>query len=229
MIEGDNLKSNTKNSIFMVTLIVMLCISMAIIETIIEPSYFVKSALKIALFLFVPLVIMKFQKERVFTAGFLLNKKRILRLLGLGLSIYAVIMVAFFLTNGIFDYSSLVNSLSADQKVSHNSFLLIAIYISFCNSFLEEFLFRFVAFIKLSEYVTKRVAYIFSSCMFALYHIAMIGGSFPVPLLLLALVGLAIGGVIFNYVDDKSQNIYNSWIIHMFADFAIMTIWYIHI
>jgi len=65
--------------------------------------------------------------------------------------------------------------------------------------------------------------------MFALYHVAMIGGSFPLPLLLLALVGLAIGGGIFDYVDDKSRNIYNSWIIHMFADFAIMTIWYIHI
>ena len=31
----------------------------------------------------------------------------------------------------------------------------------------------------------------------------MIGSSFPLPLLLLALVGLAIGGGIFNYVDDN--------------------------
>ena len=223
------MKSNTKKSIFMITLIVLVCIVMAIIETIIEPTYFVKSVLKIVFFLFLPLVFMKLQKERVFADGFSLNKKRIIKLLGLGLIIYVIIMAAFFITKRIFNYSSLVNSLSADQKVSQNSFILIALYISFCNSLLEEFLFRFVAFIKLSEYTTKNVAYIFSSCMFALYHIAMIGGSFPVPLLLLALVGLAVGGGIFNYVDDKSRNIYNSWIIHMFADFAIMTIWYIHI
>ena len=223
------MKSNTKKSIFMITLIVLVCIVMAIIETIIEPTYFVKSVLKIVFFLFLPLVFMKLQKERVFADGFSLNKKRIIKLLGLGLIIYVIIMAAFFITKRIFNYSSLVKSLSADQKVSQNSFILIALYISFCNSLLEEFLFRFVAFIKLSEYTTKNVAYIFSSCMFALYHIAMIGGSFPVPLLLLALVGLAVGGGIFNYVDDKSRNIYNSWIIHMFADFAIMTIWYIHI
>ena len=174
----------------MITLIVVICIAMAIIETIIEPAYFVKSVLKIVFFLFSPLVFMKLQKQRVFADTFSLNKKRILKLLGLGLIIYVIIMAAFFITKRIFNYSSLVNSLSADQKVSQNSFILIALYISFCNSLLEEFLFRFVAFIKLSEYTTKNIAYIFSSCMFALYHIAMIGSSFPVPLLLFLPVSL---------------------------------------
>lgn len=216
-------------TLWLIIMVIICCIAMAIIETIIEPTYWVKSVLKIIFFLFVPIVFIKLQKEKVFADSFSLNKKGILKLSGLGLLIYAIIMAAFFLTKGIFDYSSLVDSLSADQNVSQNSFIWIALYISFCNSLLEEFLFRFVAFIKLSEYTTKKVAYIFSSCMFAVYHVAMIGGSFPLPLLLLALVGLAIGGVIFNYVDSKSRNIYNSWIIHMFADFAIMTIWYIHI
>ncbi len=218
-----------KKSLWLIITIIISCIAMAIIEIVIEPAYFVKSMLKVVLFLFVPLTLMKLQKEKVFTDSFSLNKKSILKLSGLGLIIYAIIMAVFFITRGIFDYSSLVNSLSADQNVSKDSFIWVALYISFCNSLLEEFLFRFVAFIKLSEYTTKTVAYIFSSCMFALYHVAMIGGSFPIPLFLLALVGLAVGGVIFNYVDDKSRNIYNSWIIHMFADFAIMTIWYIHI
>ncbi len=218
-----------KKSLQLIITVIISCIAMAIIETVIEPTYFVKSVLKIIFFLFIPLVFIKLQKEKVFADSFSLNKKSVLRLSGLGIIIYVIIMVAFYLTGGIFDYSSLVNSLSADQNVSHSNFIWIALYISFCNSLLEEFLFRFVAFIKLSEYTTKNAAYIFSSCMFALYHVAMIGGSFPFPLLLLALVGLAIGGAIFNYVDDKSRNVYNSWIIHMFADFAIMTIWYIHI
>ncbi len=218
-----------KKSLWLIITVIISCIAMAIIETIIEPAYFVKSILKIIFFLFVPIVFVKLQKEKVFTDTFSLNKKSVFKLSGLGLIIYVIIMVAFFLTKGIFNYPSLVNSLSTDQNVSQNSFIWVALYISFCNSLLEEFLFRFVAFIKLSEYTTKKAAYIFSSGMFALYHVAMIGSSFPIPLLLLALVGLAIGGGIFNYVDDKSRNIYNSWIIHMFADFAIMTIWYIHI
>lgn len=218
-----------KKALWLISTVIISCIAMAIIETIIEPAYFIKSLLKIMLFLFVPIFFIKMQREKVFDDSFSLNKTSILKLSGLGLIIYAIIMVAFVLTKGIFSYPSLVNSLSADQNVSQNSFIWVAVYISFCNSLLEEFLFRFIAFIKLSEYTTKNIAYIFSSCMFALYHVAMVGSSFPLPLLLLALVGLTIGGAIFNYVDDKSGNIYNSWIIHMFADFAIMTIWYIYI
>ena len=220
---------NLKKSLWLIIMVLISCIVMAIIETIIEPTYFVKSVLKIVFFFIIPIVLIRLQKEKVFPDSFLLNKNSVLKLTGLGISIYAVVMAAFFLTKGIFDYTSLVNSLSADQNVSQNSFVWIALYICFCNSLLEEFLFRFVAFIKLSQYTTKNTAYIFSSLIFALYHVAMIGGSFPLPLLLLALAGLAIGGFIFNYVDDKNRNIYNSWIIHMFADFAIVTIWYLHI
>ncbi len=223
------MNKNCKKSLWLIIMVIICCIAMAVIEVLIEPAYFVKSALKILFFLFIPIVFLKFQKEKVFADSFGLNKKSVVRLSALGIIIYAIIMLAYLLTKGIFSYPALVNSLSADQNVAQNSFIWVALYISFCNSLLEEFLFRFVAFIKLSEYTTKNIAYIFSSCLFALYHVAMIGTSFPFPLLILALVGLAIGGAIFNYVDDKSKNIYNSWIIHMFADFAIMTIWYIHI
>lgn len=219
----------SKKPLWLISTVVISCIAMAIIETVIEPAYSVKSVLKIIFFLLIPIALIKLQKEKVFDESFLLNGKNILNLSLLGIIIYVIIMAAFFLTKGVFDYSALVNSLSSDQNVSPKSFIWVALYISFCNSLLEEFLFRFVSFIRLSEYTGKKFAYIFSSGMFALYHIAMVGGSFPVPLMLLALAGLFIGGLIFNYVDAKSKSIYNSWIIHMFADFAIMTIWYIHI
>lgn len=223
------MKESIKKSLWLVITVVVCCIAMAIVDTVIEPAYAIKCMLKIVSFFLIPLALVKLQSKRVFADSFALNKKSVLKLLGLGLIIYVVIMASFLVTKGIFDYSSLVNSLSADQNVSPKSFVWVALYISFCNSFLEEFLFRFVAFIKLSEYTTKKAAYMFSSLMFALYHMAMLGSSFPFPLLMLTLVGLAVGGLIFDYVDDKSRNIYNSWIIHMFADFAIMTIWFVHI
>lgn len=216
-----------KYSIIIITIIS--CIIMALVETFIEPSYALKSAMKVVVFLLLPLISMKLFNIKVFDRTFILNKKILMKLLLLGFSIYFVIIGAYIVTRNFFDYSSLVSSLSADQKVNSSSFIWVALYISFCNSFLEEFLFRFYSFIKLSDYMTKSITYIFSAVMFAVYHVAMIGTSFPFPLLVLALIGLSIGGCIFDYVDEKSKNIYNSWIIHMFADFAIMTIWYIHI
>ena len=46
-------------------------------------------------------------------------------------------------------------------------------------------------------------------------------------LFILALTGLFVGGLIFDYINDKSENIYNSWLVHMFANFAINTIGFI--
>ena len=57
----------------------------------------------------------------------------------------------------------------------------------------------------------------------------MIGTAFPPLLLVLSLIGLTVGGYLFDYVDETGGTFYYSWIIHMFADFAIMTIWYLHI
>ena len=212
-----------------IILVAVCCAVMAAVETLIEPAYAVKSAVKAAVFLVLPLVVLKAFKIKLFGGTFSFGLKRLLRLLALGAAIYLIVMSGYALTKGLFDYSALVESLSKDQNVDGGSFIWVALYISFGNSFLEEFLFRQTAFIGLSELASKKTAYIFSSLMFALYHVAMIGQSFPPQLLLAALAGLAVGGFVFDWVDEKSGNFLGSWFIHMFADFALMTIWYIHI
>ena len=102
-------------SVWLMVSVIVICLVMAIIETVIEPAYFAKSILKIIFFLVIPIVFLKRKKEKVFADSFALNKKSVLKLLGLGLIIYVVIMAAFFLTKGIFDYNSLVNSLRLSQ------------------------------------------------------------------------------------------------------------------
>ena len=220
---------NRGNTYGIMGLVLVCCVVMAFVETVVEPVYAVKSAAKAVVFLLFPLTFAKAASIRLFDRSFALNKKSVLKLLALGASIYAIIIGGYALTTNIFDYASLVASLSADQKVDNGSFIWVALYISFGNSFLEEFLFRHVSFLQLSKYTARKTAYLFSSILFAIYHIAMIGASFPLPLLVLALIGLTVGGLIFDCVDERGQTIYNSWIIHMFADFAIMTIWYLHI
>ena len=218
-----------KRAYQIMALVTACCVFMAFIETVAEPAYAVKSAVKAVVFLLVPLIAARTAGVRLSSPAFRLDGKGVARLLALGFSIYGVIFAGYVLTKNLFDYAALVESLSADQRVDSGSFIWVALYISFCNSFLEEFLFRFVSFLQLSKYTAKKTAYAFSSVMFAAYHIAMLGASFPPLLLALAVVGLAVGGLIFDYVDDKSGSLYNSWMVHMFADFAIMTIWYLHI
>ncbi len=218
-----------KKRLALILTVIFCCIAMALVETVIEPPYAVKSALKAGMFLIVPAAVMKSLGIGIFGGTFSLDIKKFLKLLALGLGVYAVIFLSFALTRGIFDYPGLIASLSKDQQVEKRSFLPVALYISFGNSFVEEFLFRHTAFIRLREFAGKRAAYIFSSLMFSVYHVAMIGQSFPLPMMAAALLGLAVGGFIFDFADDRSGNIYGSWFIHMFADFALMMVWRIYI
>ena len=55
----------------------------------------------------------------------------------------------------------------------------------------------------------------------------MTDGWFNIGLWILAIIGLFVGGCLFNLIDDKSKSIYPSWFVHMFANFAINTIGFI--
>ncbi len=198
------------------------CIIMAVVDAVIMPGYIIKSIIKIVLFLVIPFL---FSKDcfKYLKAG----KKGIGLALFLGIIIYFVILGAYYIFKDIFDFSALTKSLGETTGVNKSNFIWVSIYISFVNSFLEEFFFRGFAFLTLKNLSSRRFAYIFSSTVFALYHIAMMIGWFGVPVLLIVVAGLFAGGLIFNKLDEIYDNIYISWHVHMFANFAINTIGFI--
>ncbi len=198
------------------------CIIMAVVDAVIMPGYIIKSIIKIVLFLVIPFLFSKdcFKYLKV-------GKKGIGSALFLGIIIYFVILGAYYIFKDIFDFSALTESLGETTGVNKSNFIWVSIYISFVNSFLEEFFFRGFAFLTLKNLSSRRFAYIFSSTVFALYHIAMMIGWFGVPVLLIVVAGLFAGGLIFNKLDEIYDNIYISWHVHMFANFAINTIGFI--
>ena len=103
----------------------------------------------------------------------------------------------------------------------------MSLYISFVNSLLEEFLFRGFVFLTLKRITGKKFAYLFSATVFALYHVAMMIGWFGIGVFFIVMVGLFAGGLIFNFLNEKSSTVYPSWLVHMFANFAINTIGFI--
>ena len=55
----------------------------------------------------------------------------------------------------------------------------------------------------------------------------MMTGWFSPWLFGLVLVGLTVGGIVFNLLNRWTGTIYCSWLVHMFANFAINTIGFI--
>ena len=208
-------------------LVIIACVVMGIVDAIIQPGYIIKSIIKIIMFLLIPLLYSFCTKDSSIKNLLKADKKGFLFALVLGIIIYVIILGAYFTFKNVFDFSGLTSSLNETTGVNKNNFLWVSIYISFINSLLEEFFFRGFAFIILKQVVSKGFAYIFSSALFALYHIAMMIGWFGVPVILISLAGLFAGGMIFNRFDDRRDNIILSWLVHMFANFSINTIGFI--
>lgn len=212
----------TKKTRKITALVILGCLAMTLTDGILRPGYGVKSLIKIFFFLILPLVLCRgsLPLKKLLVPdrrGFLLS-------LVLGLVVYGLILGAYFVIRAFFDFSGITALLGENAGVTEGNFLFVAIYISFCNSFLEELFFRGFAFLGLKEALGRKWAYVFSAGAFALYHTAMMLGWFSPLLFFMALAGLFAGGCIFNLLDETNGNIYNSWMVHMFANFGINTV-----
>ena len=203
------------------------CAVMALVDGLWRPGYAVKSAVKVALFLLIPLVASRLDRQVLYLQLFRPKKKGILLALLLGIGIYGLILGAYFAVSPFFDFSGIADSLTRDMGVTGENFLFVSLYISFVNSLLEEFFFRGFIFTNVKKLSGRGLAYWFSAAVFSLYHAAMMVGWFSPLLFLLVMLGLFAGGLIFNYLNEKADTIYCSWLTHMFANFAINTIGFI--
>ena len=199
------------------------CIAMSAIELIFTPTYFVKAAIKLALFVIIPISLIVIRKETSMLRFFKPNRKTFLPMLAFGVLIYAFIIGAYFLLGKYFDLSGITSSLD-EIGVTKNNFVFVALYIAVCNSFLEEFIFRGFGFIGLTDKIGEKWSCIFSAICFALYHITMMIGWYSIWLTALIIFALFVGGVILNLLDRKCRTIYPAWIVHIFANLAINTI-----
>ena len=209
---------------------VLLCAGlMSFVDGVLQPQYAVKSAIKVAVFLLIPMAYFLVNRDELHRIRrlFAPKKKEFICSLMLGIAVYAVILGGYLLLRGVIDFSSIAGQLAEGAGVRAENFVFVALYISFVNSLLEEFFFRGYAFLTLKELTSRPFAYCFSSALFALYHLGMTAGWFDPLIWLLSMAGLFVGGCIFNRLNEKSGMIYGSWLVHMFANFAINTVGFI--
>ena len=217
------MKSNNKTTVI-VAVTLSFCIIMGIVDGILKADYFTKSLVKLGVFLVCPIIYSLFDKELDIKPLFKPNKNGITLSLFLCIPVYTVILGGYLLLKDVFDFSAITGALTSNIGVSGDNFVFVSLYISFINSLLEEFFFRGFLFTNLAKHSTSRLAYCFSALAFAGYHVAMMLGWFsPVPFVLV-MAGLSIGGMLFNYLNARTGTLYTSWLVHMFANFAINTI-----
>ena len=215
-----------KKNVFITASVLVFSVVVTLIDAFVKPDYFVKIPIKILFFLALPMVFFLVNKKdfKEFRQLFVFKKSGLAKSFLLGFGVYGVIVGGYFLTKSVIDFSNVTSNLTESMGITADHFIFVFLYISLMNSFLEEFFFRGYGFITLKKYSNRKFAYIFSSTIFAVYHVGMLLGSFNFGALLLLLVGLIMGGCIFNYLNEQKGNIYSSWCVHMFANFGINTV-----
>lgn len=190
-----------------------------VIEQGIGIPYIGKTIAKVLLFLAIPLFIFR-KRGFSFLQLRKTNQSSWKQSLFLGISIMLIIVLTFITLRPLLNLDALLFEL-AEIGVTATVFPIIALYILLGNSLLEEFFFRGLL---PASFHNKFFRLLIPSLLFALYHIAIFLTWFSLPLLIIALIGLCIGGIIFQLVNESSNTILPSWTIHIFADFGIILI-----
>ena len=198
---------------------------MYLIETYIKPAYLLKSVYKILLFAGLPLCYCLIDKNFKFKEYFVINdKKQILVAAALGIGVYFGILIVYFIIKEFIDLDNITKQLNNNLNINKENFIFVSLYISFVNSMLEELFFRGFGFLTLSKNSSIKYSYCISALTFSIYHVSILANWFNMVIYIVFILGLFVTGIFFNWLNQKNNNLYNSWIVHMSANLSINTI-----
>lgn len=207
---------------FIIIYSLFLVISLYFVDQILEINYFLKVLFKIIL------ILLSFIIGKQYNLSFKFLKFKHIKNYKIGLLIslftFFIIFIGFMILKEFIDLTILKNEFLNKYQLDGFKFFIASFYLIFINSFIEEYFFRGFIFLNLEN---KKFSNLFSSFIFAIYHISNFQNWFTnYFMLIIPLIGLIIGGMIFNYLSTINKDIYNSYIPHMLADLSIVIIGY---
>lgn len=209
-----------KKLIYVLFTSVVACLFLYFVERILYVSYEIKTICKIILFIAFPLGYMFLFKHQ---SSKMKKRKSIWLSVILSILTFTIIWIGYFSFSDFVNFSTIRDELELTEK----EFIFRGIYIILGNSFLEEFFFRGFIFLNLYKAGYIKYAHVYSSLLFAVYHIALFQTWFPIPVMLLVLLSLFVVGFIFNKLVLRVASFTGSWIVHASCDLAIILIgWY---
>ena len=153
---------------------------------------------------------------------------------GFGLFVAASVFVGFYFIvtpMGLADpliekVNEKVSGMSLDSPLK---FALLGLFYAIVHSFMEEYYWRWFVFKRLLNYMPRWSAVIISSVGFMAHHVILmatfLGWSSPLAYLISATV--AIGGIVWALLYQRSGKLAYPWLSHMIVDAAIFALGYV--
>ncbi|MFP6737964.1 MAG: CPBP family intramembrane glutamic endopeptidase [Planctomycetota bacterium] len=105
-------------------------------------------------------------------------------------------------------------------------FLVIAVFYSLIHSLLEEYYWRWFVYGRARHYLGIVRANLLSSLAFMAHHVVVINTFLPAEYFWSVTIPLslcvAVGGVIWSFLYQRSGSLYGAWLSHALVDMAIM-------
>lgn len=195
-------------------------------------SYSLGLLLKFTTHLIIPVIILAYYTKlslyKSFLVPFKTKKKKIAikhTLIGSFLA-FLFIFGSYILLYRFIDFSQILLHLKS-FNVTIKTYPFVALAIILTNPLLEEYFWRGFIFRNLKKYNLK-FGYL-TGLLFALHHVIIFAGWFLWWQYILVTVFLAIVGIYFNWLYQKTGSIHASLIIHIIADIIIVGIGYFEI
>lgn len=207
----------SKNKVHLGFLFVLFVFIMIAVDVSGQFSYWGRSALKIGMFGLIP----GFLSAKQLSFKNLFAKGKYFNYILLGSSgIVVAVLAGYFILNIFGAFSSVSTSLSNQVGVTLNNYPFVFMYVILINGPLEEFYFRFIM-MDVKLFPSDGIQTLFSSFLFAIYHVGMLFTMFPFHLFVLAIAGLMVVGFVFIKINQLNQGILYSTTLHMAANLGI--------
>ncbi len=148
-----------------------------------------------------------------------------------GLLMAAVVAAAYLLLGPMLIDPEQVAAQAAEAGLdSRGRFLAMALYISFINALLEEYVWRWFVFSRCRALVSRSgVAILLAAACFALHHVLILAAYFDAVVTVLGTAGILAAGAIWSWLYLRSGNIWAPYISHVLADIAVFIVAYVMI
>lgn len=195
------------------------CSIMTIVETVYQPSYFVKSVAKIFVF-FISFAI--YHKMFRLEVKIIKPNSQVMKVcIFIAILLFFVILFSYIFIQNFIDMEQIKISLQEKEHITKNNFIYVALYISLINSFIEEAFFRGFIFYNMKENGQYTLGLFYSAFLFALYHIGILSNWFNPFVFITMILALFASGVILNWCTYKGDSFMCSWPIHIAANLGI--------
>ena len=159
------------------------------------------------------------------------HRRAVLFGISFGIVIAAVMLVAYFsvVRNAPWMISAAATvqqkmvDLSLDQA---GPFVALGIYYSIIHSLLEEYYWRWFVFGQLRRRLPVVAAIVVSAIGFMAHHVVILGTyvGWDSPATYLGSACVAIGGIVWAWLYDRTGSLYATWLSHLLIDAAIFAI-----